>query len=253
MLDGAKSALARAEEASPRWLGIVPRIGCEVLEQSIYEAESGNLGYYQWPSVDGTRPGRFWLNTHQPETRPRFELQALTFHESVPGHHTQLALLWELPELCDYRRHARATAFTEGWALYTERLADEMGLYTSDLYRLGMVSFDFWRACRLVVDTGMHAFGWSRDRAVRFMEEHSALTRKNIENEVDRYIARPGQALGYMVGRLEIQRLREQAAAGLGSDFVLADFHRTLLSHGNLPLSVLADVVTEWTRHVQRA
>ena len=247
MLAVARDALARAQEASPRWLGIVPEVGCEVLEQSLHEAENGNLGYYQWASRDGSRPGRYWLNTYRPTTRPRFELQGLTFHESVPGHHTQLALLWELPDLCDFRRHARATAFTEGWALYTERLADEMGLYTDEVSRLGMVSFDFWRACRLVVDTGMHSRGWSRDQAVAYMLEHSALMRKNVENEVDRYIAWPGQALGYMVGRLEIERLRAEASTRLGSGFVLPEFHRTVLSQGNLPLSVLAEVVTDWT------
>ncbi|MEQ7128987.1 DUF885 domain-containing protein [Actinopolymorpha sp. B11F2] len=246
MLAEARATLARAQEALPRWLGRVPEVGCEVLEQSVYEAENGNLGYYQWPSIDGARPGRFWLNTYKPATRPRFELQGLTFHESVPGHHTQLALLWELPDLCDFRRHARATAFTEGWALYTERLADEMGLYTGDVAKLGMVSFDFWRACRLVVDTGMHARGWSRDRAVRFMMEHSALTRKNVENEIDRYIAWPGQALGYMVGRLEIVRLRAEAEQRLGASFDIRAFHDALLGHGNLPLTVLGRVAGEF-------
>lgn len=121
-----------------------------------------------------------------------------------------------------------------------------MGLYSDDLYRLGMVSFDFWRACRLVVDTGMHARGWTRDRAVSFMVEHSALTPKNIENEIDRYIGWPGQALGYMVGRLEIARLRAEAAARLGHRFVLRDFHSTVVGHGNLPLTVLGEVVTNW-------
>jgi uncharacterized protein (DUF885 family) len=246
MLAEARSTLARSQAALPKWLGRVPQVGCEVLEQTVHEAENGNLGYYQWPSVDGTRPGRFWLNTYKPKTRPRFELQGLTFHESVPGHHTQLALLWELPGLCDFRRHARATAFTEGWALYTERLADEMGLYTSDIAKLGMVSFDFWRACRLVVDTGMHARGWSRDRAVRFMMEHSALTQKNVENEIDRYIAWPGQALGYMVGRLEIARLRREAEQRLGASFDIKAFHDALLGHGNLPLTVLGGVVEEF-------
>ncbi|MGH3489044.1 MAG: DUF885 domain-containing protein [Actinopolymorphaceae bacterium] len=253
MLAEARATLARAQEALPRWLGRVPDVGCEVLEQSVYEAENGNLGYYQWPSVDGDRPGRFWLNTYKPTTRMRFELQGLTFHESVPGHHTQLALLWELPELCAFRRHARATAFTEGWALYTERLADEMGLYTSEVAKLGMVSFDFWRACRLVVDTGMHAHGWSRERAVRFMMDHSALTRKNVENEIDRYIAWPGQALGYMVGRLEIARLRAETERRLGAAFDIRAFHDALLGHGNLPLTVLARVVDDFVESHEAA
>jgi uncharacterized protein (DUF885 family) len=137
-------------------------------------------------------------------------------------------------------------AFSEGWALYTERLCDEMGLYTQNIYRLGMISFDFWRATRLVVDTGMHAMGWSRDRAVKYMFDNSALTLKNIENEIDRYISWPGQALAYMHGRLEIRRLRDLAKQRLGPAFAIRDFHSELLSHGSLPLSVLAEVMERW-------
>jgi uncharacterized protein (DUF885 family) len=248
LMDSARDALTRAQEELPRWLGRLPRAGCQVIPMTAHEVENGDLGHYQWPALDGSRPGTYWLNTYKPHTRPRFEAQTLAFHESVPGHHTQLALAQELPGLSNFRRHVQVTAFTEGWALYTERLADEMGLYTDDVYRLGMVSFDFWRACRLVVDTGMHARGWSRDRAVAYMVEHSALTRKNIENEIDRYIGWPGQALGYMVGRLEIRRLRSEAEARLGRRFVLRDFHDTLLGHGNLPLSVLGEVVADWVR-----
>ncbi|MGW5363440.1 DUF885 domain-containing protein [Actinopolymorpha pittospori] len=248
VMDAARDALTRAQEELPRWLGVVPRAGCQVIPMTAHEVENGDLGHYQWPAPDGSRPGTYWLNTSKPHTRPRFEAQTLAFHESVPGHHTQLALAQELPGLSNFRRHAQVTAFTEGWALYTERLAEEMDLYTDDVYRLGMVSFDFWRACRLVVDTGMHARGWSRDRAVGYMVEHSALTHKNIENEIDRYIGWPGQALGYMVGRLEIRRLRAEAEARLGQGFVLRDFHDTLLGNGNLPLSVLGEVVAEWVR-----
>ena len=247
VMAAARDALTRAQEALPGWIGALPRVGCEVVPMAAHEVENGDLGHYQWPALDGSRPGTYWLNTYQPHTRPRFESQTLAFHESVPGHHTQIALLYELPGLCDFRRHAHVTAFTEGWALYTERLADEMGLYTDDVDRLGMVSFDFWRACRLVVDTGLHAQGWSRDQAVGYMVDHSALTRKNVENEVDRYIGWPGQALGYMVGRLEIRRLREEAEARLGARFDIRAFHDALLGHGNLPLSVLAGVIADWT------
>ncbi len=202
--EAARDGLQRAQQALPQWLGRLPRAECVVLPMTPYEVENGDLGHYQWPTRDGSRPGTYWINTYRPTTRPRFESQTLAFHESVPGHHTQLALAAELPGLSDFRRHAHVTAFSEGWALYCERLGDEMGLYSGDIYRLGMISFDFWRACRLVVDSGMHAMGWSRDRAVRYMVDHSALTPKNIENEIDRYIGWPGQALGYMMGRLEI-------------------------------------------------
>lgn len=238
----AEESLRRAERALPAWLGLLPEAPCQVLPMPPFEVENGDLGHYQWPSRDGSRPGTYWINTYRPKTRPRFEAQTLAFHESVPGHHTQLAVCHELENQSEFRRHARVTAFTEGWALYCERLADEMGLYTESSYRLGMISFDFWRATRLVVDTGMHAMGWSRDAAVSYMFKHSALTRKNIENEVDRYIGWPGQALGYMLGRLQIRRLREQAEKRLGADFVLRDFHTDLIGHGSLPLSVLAEV-----------
>jgi uncharacterized protein (DUF885 family) len=215
---------------------------------SPFEVENGDLGHYQWPSDDGSRPGTYWLNTYKPRTRPRFESQVLAFHESVPGHHTQLALAHELADQPAFRRHAYVTAFSEGWALYVERLADEMGLYSGDINRLGMISFDFWRACRQVVDTGMHSMGWSRRRAVDYMVEHSALTRKNVENEIDRYIGWPGQALGYMIGRLEIRKLRAEAERRLGSQFVLRDFHSELIGHGSLPLSVLGEVMNRWIR-----
>lgn len=242
----ASDAMSRAQQELPRWLGTLPTIGCQVVPMTPYEVENGDLGHYQWPSRDGSRPGTYWINTYKPRTRPRFESQTLAFHESVPGHHTQLALAQELDDLPEFRRRAHVTAFSEGWALYVERLADEMGLYTGDIYRLGMISFDFWRACRLVVDTGMHALGWGRDRAVEFMVEHSALTRKNIENEIDRYIGWPGQALGYMIGRLEIRRLRAAAEKRLGSRFDLPAFHTAVIGHGSLPLSVLGEVVERW-------
>jgi uncharacterized protein (DUF885 family) len=242
----ASDALSRAQEELPRWLETRPHTGCQVIPMTPYEVENGDLGHYQWPTRDGSRPGTYWINTYKPQTRPRFESQTLAFHESVPGHHTQLALAQELAGLPEFRQHAHVTAFSEGWALYVERLADEMGLYTDDIYRLGMISFDFWRATRLVVDTGMHALGWSRRRAVDFMVEHSALTGKNIENEIDRYIGWPGQALGYMIGRLEIRRLRTAAEQRLGPRFGLPAFHSAVIGHGSLPLSVLGEVVDRW-------
>lgn len=244
--DAARDGLRRAQEALPQWLGRLPRAACVVTPMTPYEVENGDLGHYQWPTRDGSRPGTYWINTYRPNTRPRFESQTLAFHESVPGHHTQLALAGELSDLPEFRRHVHVTAFSEGWALYCERLGDQMGLYTDDIYRLGMISFDFWRACRLVVDTGMHAMGWSRDRAVGYMAEHSALTTKNIENEVDRYIGWPGQALGYMMGRLEIARIRAEAERRLGDRLVLRDFHSELIGHGSLPLSVLQSVMAGW-------
>ena len=243
ILASGRDALERATAALPAVVGRVPRAPCRVDEMSAYEAKDAVLGYYQPPAADGSHPGVHWLNTSAPETRTRYEYEALAFHESIPGHHLQFALAQELEELPRFRRFGYVTAFAEGWALYTERLADELGLYSGDLERFGMLSFDSWRACRLVVDTGLHQLGWSRDQAIGYMLANSALTRTNIENEVDRYVAWPGQALAYMVGRLELVRLRELARARQGAGFDLPAFHDLVLGTGGVPLSVLAEVV----------
>jgi uncharacterized protein (DUF885 family) len=243
ILQSGRDALERATAALPAVVGRAPRAPCRVDAMSPYEAKDAVLGYYQPPAADGSRPGVHWLNTSAPETRARYEYEALAFHESVPGHHLQFALAQELEELPRFRRFGYVTAFSEGWALYTERLADELGLYSGDLERFGMLSFDSWRACRLVVDTGLHQLGWSRGQAVEYLLANTALTRTNVENEVDRYVAWPGQALAYMVGRLELVRLRELAGDRLGGRFDLRAFHDLVLGTGGVPLSVLAEVV----------
>jgi uncharacterized protein (DUF885 family) len=245
ILASGRDALERATAALPAIVGRVPKAPCRVDEMSAYEAEDAVLGYYQPPAADGGHPCVHWLNTSAPQTRTRYEYEALAFHESVPGHHLQFALAQELEELPRFRRFGSVAAFSEGWALYTERLADEVGLYSGDLERFGMLSFDSWRACRLVVDTGLHQLGWSRDQAIDYLLANSALTRTNIENEVDRYVAMPGQALAYMVGRLELVRLRELAQARLGDRFDLRAFHDLVLGTGGVPLTVLAGVVDE--------
>jgi len=245
ILASGRDALERATAALPAIVGRVPKAPCRVDEMSAYEAEDAVLGYYQPPAADGSHPGVHWLNTSAPQTRTRYEYEALAFHESVPGHHLQFALAQELEELPRFRRFGSVTAFSEGWALYTERLADEVGLYSGDLERVGMLSFDSWRACRLVVDTGLHQLGWSRDQAIDYLLANSALTRTNVENEVDRYVAMPGQALAYMVGRLELVRLRELAQARLGGRFDPRAFHDLVLGTGGVPLTVLAEVVDE--------
>jgi uncharacterized protein (DUF885 family) len=245
VFEAAEAALRRAEAAVPNWFGRLPRTECVVREIPPIEAPTTTIAYYMPPAIDGSRPGTYWINTYEPETRPTYECEALAFHESVPGHHFQIALAQEL-DLPRFRRLAEFTAFVEGWALYTERLADEMGLYSSDLARLGMLSFDSWRACRLVVDTGIHAMGWSRQQAVEFMRNNSPQAFNNIETEVDRYIAMPGQALAYMVGRLEIERLRAEAESKLGAKFNAMGFHDALLEHGSVPLSTLSRLMDEW-------
>jgi uncharacterized protein (DUF885 family) len=244
--DRAATSLASAVEAIPSWFGRLPQAPCEVVRMAPFESEHSTIAYYRQPAVDGSRPGQFFINTSLPETRPRYEAEALAYHEAVPGHHLQIAIGQELPHLPEFRRHLGPTAFFEGWGLYTERLSDEMGLYSGDLDRIGVLSFDAWRAARLVVDTGMHALGWSRDRAIQFMLDHSALAPNNIANEVDRYIVLPGQALAYKTGQLELLRLRAEARERLGPAFDIRGFHDTVLGSGALALPTLRDVVGSW-------
>ncbi|EOD70298.1 DUF885 domain-containing protein [Amycolatopsis vancoresmycina] len=246
LLAGARAAITRAESVAGQWFSRVPEQKCQVAPVPAAEAASGTIAYYLRPSLDGTRPGVYYANTHEAAKRPRFTSEAVAFHEAVPGHHFQLCLAQDLGGLPLLRRIAHVNAYAEGWGLYAERLADEMGLYSDDVSRLGMLTQDSMRAGRLVVDTGLHALGWSRQQAVGYLAEHTPMARLEIEAEVDRYAANPGQALGYMVGRLEIQRLRAEAEQALGAAFDIREFHDVVLGSGTLPLPVLAGVVAEW-------
>jgi uncharacterized protein (DUF885 family) len=242
----ALDALARAEAAMPEWFGRLPEAPCTVERVPDYEAPYTTIAYYRPGAADGSRPGAYFVNTYAPETRPRHEAEVLAFHESIPGHHLQIAISQELDAVPAFRRHGGKTAFVEGWALYTERLADEMGLYSGDVHRLGMLSFDAWRAGRLVVDTGVHAKGWSRSEAEAWFRENTPLAINNIENEVDRYIAWPGQALGYKIGQIELWALRREAEAELGDRFDVAAFHDVVLSAGPVTLPVVRARVRAW-------
>jgi len=246
VFDTAVRSLDRARDAIPGWFGTLPAAPCEVVEMARHEAEHSTIAYYREPAADGSRPGRYYINTAHAETRPRYEAEALAFHESIPGHHLQIAIGQERTDLPTFRRYGGFTAYIEGWGLYTERLSDEMGLYSSDLDRIGVLSFDGWRAARLVVDTGMHALGWTRDQAIEFMIEHTAIAPNNVGNEIDRYITWPGQALAYKIGQLELLRLRTLARDRLGTAFDIRRFHDTVLTESSLPLSVLASVVERW-------
>ncbi|MEU7529510.1 DUF885 domain-containing protein [Saccharothrix sp. NPDC042600] len=242
----ATAALDRAQAALPRWFHRYDIAPCVVRPMHEVEAENCTLAYYLPPADDGSRPGAHVVNTHDPRSRPRYEYEALAFHESVPGHHLQLALAQSSADLPGFRRFGYLTAHAEGWGLYSERLADEMGLYSDDLARMGMLSFDAWRASRLVVDTGMHHFGWSRDRAMAFLRDGTALSEVNVRNETDRYIAWPGQATAYLVGRLRIEELRARAERALGARFDIRDFHHRVLADGAVPLDTLTTVVDRW-------
>jgi uncharacterized protein (DUF885 family) len=244
----AERSLARAIDATPTWFGKLPKTPCVLQEVPEVGAADAPLAFYLPPAADGSRPGLFFINTTEPTTRARYESEALAFHESVPGHHFQLALAQEMEDLPTFRRHAIATAYCEGWGLYCERLADEMGLYSGDLERMGMLSFDSWRFGRLVVDTGLHHLGWGRQQAIDYLVENSPQAPNNIENEVDRYIGWPGQALAYKIGQREIVRLREEAQQAMGPRFDIKAFHDTVLGCGPVPLGVLGDVVRAWVK-----
>lgn len=242
----AQAALDKARAKIPGYFALLPEADCVVTRIPEYEAPYTTIAYYRQPAPDGTKPGEYFINVYKPETRPRYELEALSFHEAIPGHHLQIAIAQERPAVPAFLKHIGMTAFVEGWALYTEQLADEMGLYSGDLDRMGMLSYEAWRASRLVVDTGLHAMGWSRERAKRFMLEHTALAANNIDNEVDRYIVWPGQALAYKTGQMEIWRLRREAEAKLAERFDLSKFHEVVLEQGAVSLPILRRQVEAW-------
>jgi len=241
IVTAAKAALAKAKGAMSGWFGILPQADCDV-----EAATSGAVAYYFSPALDGSRGGTFFMNTSEPTGWGRFQIESTAYHEGIPGHHLQLAIAGELTTIPEFRKRAFISAFGEGWSLYAERLADEMGLYTSPLDRMGMLSADSMRACRLVVDTGIHALGWSRRQAIDYMLENSPMRESHVSAEIDRYIVMPGQALSYMLGRLEIQRIRANAEAALGERFEIKAFHDAVLGSGNLPLPMLDRVVRDW-------
>ena len=230
----------------PGLFGKLPRLPYGIKEIPAETAEGTTTAYYNPGSPDIGIAGFYYVNTSKLDQRPFWEIPALSVHEAVPGHHHQIALQQELP-LSDFRKNgAFFTAFVEGWGLYSERLGIEMGLYDTPAKDMGRLSYEMWRACRLVVDTGIHAMGWSKAQAIAFMRDNTALSDANIEAEVNRYISWPGQALAYKLGELKIRELREYATAELGPDFRLAEFHDVVLGQGAVPLDVLDSQVKEW-------
>ena len=242
VITASEDAFAKAKAAMGDWFGTLPQTDCLVKETT-----AGAVAFYFPPADDGSRPGVFFMNVTDPASWGTFEVESTAFHEGIPGHHLQIAIATELgDDVPSFRKHTYIGAYSEGWGLYTERLADEMGLYGSELDRVGMLSADSMRACRLVVDTGLHGMGWSRDRAIQYVADNSPMTMHQIEEEIDRYIGYPGQACSYMIGRLEIMRIREQAVAALGTVFDIKGFHDAVLTHGEMPLGTLDRIVKEW-------
>lgn len=247
LVEGFKTILTEMDKKMPMLFGKLPKTPYSYREIEPYRAASAPDAYYYPPPEDGSRPGYFYINSYRPEQRPKYTMQALAFHEAVPGHHMQIALQQELTNLPKFRRHGGYTAFVEGWGLYSERLPKEVGFYADPYSEFGRLTFEAWRACRLVVDPGIHYMGWSREQAVDFMRENTGLSDLNIESEVDRYIAWPGQATAYKVGQLQILKLREIAEQQLGPRFDVRVFHDELLSDGALPLELLVRKMERWS------
>jgi uncharacterized protein (DUF885 family) len=238
---------ARAIEPQlPKLFGRLPKNSFDIRAIPAESAPTTTTAYYQPGSMDGSRRGAYYVNLYKPETRPTWEVEVLTAHESVPGHHLQISLAYEMTGVPEFRRNAGYTAFVEGWALYSEQLGSELGLYTDDFSKMGRLNYDMWRAVRLVVDTGMHSFKWTRDQAIYYFLQNTGKNRLDIENEVDRYISWPGQALAYKMGQLRIQALRAEAEKALGERFDIRAFHDQILGSGALPLSVLDTETRAW-------
>ncbi|WP_235948556.1 DUF885 domain-containing protein [Nocardia terrae] len=239
----ARACLAAAKAEMGNWFGRLPRQECEIYPVPDFLAADAPAAYYFTPAADGSRPGAYYVNLREPKTRNRYETAAVAYHEAIPGHHLQLTIATELDHLPSFQRMSFSnTAFVEGWALYTERLADEMGLYPDDLTRIGMLAADSWRSCRLVVDTGLHAKGWTRQQAIDFMHATVPVGIDEIRAEIDRYIAMPGQAVAYKVGQLEIRRQRAEVTTRLGNAFDIKAFHDKILGSGSVSLPVLRDL-----------
>ncbi len=249
LLKEAALILKRIDGELPRLFKTLPRTPYGIRQVPETSAPGTTTAYYFPPSGDGRTAGFYYLNTYDLKSRPLYELEALSLHEAVPGHHLQIALQQEL-DLPNFRRFSYFTSFGEGWALYAERLGLEMGFFKDPYSNFGRLSYEMWRACRLVVDSGLHALGWSRQQAIEYMAEHTSLSLLNIQNEIDRYIAWPGQALAYKIGELKIRELRRQAEQSLGDRFDIREFHDVVLTSGTLPLDILDEIVQKWINSI---
>ncbi|MDB6041184.1 MAG: hypothetical protein JWM99_5025 [Verrucomicrobiales bacterium] len=245
LLRGYRDIAKRIDPELMRLFGHLPRLPYGVVPVPEYSEKSQTTAYYEPGTFVGGRPGRFYANTYDLKARPKWEMEALTLHESVPGHHLQISLAQEL-DIPEFRRHGTFTAFIEGWGLYAESLGDELGLYRDPYSKYGQLTYEMWRAIRLVLDTGIHSMGWSRDDALKFFHDNSSKADHDIMVEVDRYIAWPGQALAYKLGQLKIRELRKKAELKLGARFDVRKFHDAVLGNGALPLDLLEKQINEW-------
>lgn len=242
LLTGYREIAKRADPEMPKLFGKLPRMPYGVVAIPDYQAPA-SAAHYSAPSLDGTRAGYFWAKTYKPEKIPKWTMESLVMHESVPGHHMQIALSLEIQDMPDFRKLAGLSAYSEGWGLYAESLGEEIGFYADPYSKYGKLNSELFRACRLVVDTGLHAFGWSRQQALDYFQQNIA---QDETSEVDRYIAWPGQAVSYKIGELKIKELRTKAEKSLGAQFQLREFHDVVLGNGALPLDLLEQQVDRW-------
>jgi uncharacterized protein (DUF885 family) len=253
LLTAYRDIVKRADPELVRLFGTLPRLPYGVRPVPAYAEKSQTTAYYEPGSPEAGRPGYFYANTYDLSSRPRWEMEPLALHEAVPGHHLQIALAQELPALPPFRKHAFYTAYVEGWALYAESLGGEMGFYQDPFARFGQLTYEIWRAIRLVVDTGLHHLGWSRQQAIDYFVANAGKAEHDIVVEVDRYIVWPGQALAYKIGELKIKQLRAECEAALGAGFDVRAFHDQVLGEGALPLDVLEERVRGWAARVASA
>lgn len=246
LVSAARDILKRTKTKLPKLFRNIPRRDCVMKEIEPFRAASAPVAYYGPAPQGSDRPGYYYINTYKPQERLRFTLEALSYHEAVPGHHFQIALDQENESLQKFRRHGSFTAYVEGWALYTEKLGYEIGGYQTPESRFGQLTFEMWRACRLVVDTGMHAMRWPREKAIDYMKQNTSLAALDIESEIDRYIAWPGQALAYKIGELRILDMRRRAEEALKGEFDLREFHDVLLAEGAMPIDRLESRMSDW-------
>src|SRR6266852_5479247 len=252
LLNGFKEILQKMDARLSEFFGRLPEAKYGFREIEEWRADAAPAAYYYAPPEDRSRPGYFYVNTFKPETRPKYMMEALAYHEAVPGHHLQISIQQELTNLPKFRRHGGYTAFVEGWALYAELLSKQMGFYKDLLADYGRLTAEAWRASRLVVDTGIHSLKWTRDEAIRFMKNNTASSEQDIVSEVDRYIAWPGQALAYKIGELKIRELRASAERRLRRRFDIRKFHDELLNDGALPLDILKAKMRGWATQIMR-